>query len=89
MNSHNYLQQNDLESLMKDNDRTDTYMKVTLQNGDMSSGIGLLNIHTIPQANKASKLNEMNMGVDNGDVIGDYCYMNSSTGSVNKQSQLY
>ena len=52
MNSHTYLQQNDLESLMNDNYSIDTDMNDTVYNGDVSSGIGLLNIHTFPQANK-------------------------------------
>ena len=30
-------------------DSIDTYTKYTLQNGDLSIGIGLLNIHTIPK----------------------------------------
>ena len=84
MNSHTNLQKNDLESFMKDNDRIDIYMNDTLQNGDTSSEIGLLNIHTLPQTNELSKLNNMNMSVDNGDVNGDYYYINSSTGSFIK-----
>ena len=47
----------------------------------MGSGIGLLKIHTLPQNNESSKLNEMNTRVDNGDVNSDYCYMNIYTGS--------
>ena len=56
---------------MNDNTRNDTDMNDTLQNGDLSSGIGLLNIHTLPQYNESSDLNEMNMSVDNGDVNGN------------------
>ena len=67
---HNYL-----ESLISYNDMIDTYMNETLHNGDMSTRIGLLNIHTLPQASKSSQLNEMNMSVDNDDVNGDYFYM--------------
>ena len=70
---------------MNDNDRNDTYMDDHLQNGYVSSGIGLLNRHTLPQDNGSNKLNEMNMSAENGDVNGDvnddYCYINSSTGS--------
>ena len=55
-------------------------MNDTLQNGDVSSGIGLLNSHNISQDNESSKLNKMNTSFDNGDVNGDYCYINSSTG---------
>ena len=47
----------------------------------MISGIGLLNSHTLPQENKLSKLNVMNMSVENGDVNDDYCDMNRFTGS--------
>ena len=64
---------------MKENDSIDTDMNETLQNGDVSSGTGLLNGHTIPQDIESIKLNDMNMSVKNGDVNGDYCYMNSST----------
>ena len=53
-----------------------------LPNGYVSSGIGLLNIHTIPQDNLSSKLNVNNTSVDNGDFNGDYCYTNGSTVSV-------
>ena len=52
INSHTDLQQHYLESLMNDNDSIDTDMNDSLQNLDMSSWIGLLTIHTIPQANK-------------------------------------
>ena len=36
---------------MNYNDRNDTDMNDNLQNGDVSSGIGLLNSHTHPQDN--------------------------------------
>ena len=49
MNNHTYLQHNGLESLMNDHDSIDTDMNDTEQNGDVSSGIGLLKIHTLPQ----------------------------------------
>ena len=84
MNSHTGLQQNVLELLMKDNDRIDKDMNETLQNGDVGSIIGLLNSHTLPQDNESSKLNEINIIFDNGYVTGDYCYMNSYTGSESK-----
>ena len=64
---------------MNDNDRIDTYMNDTLQNGDVSSVIGLLKSHTLTQAKKSSKLNDINIIVDNVDDNGDYCYINSST----------
>ena len=50
----------------------------------MSSGIVLLKGHTLPQANKSIKLDDMNMSVYNGDDNSDYCYMYSSTGSMIK-----
>ena len=56
-------------------------MNETLQNGDVSSGIGLLNSHTLPKDKKSSKLNEINMTFENGDINGDYFYMNSFNGS--------
>ena len=52
MNSHKNLQQNDLESFMKDNDCIGTDMNETFHNGYMSSGIGLLNSHNTPQDNE-------------------------------------
>ena len=54
-------------------------MNTNLQNVDMSNGIGLLNSHTLPQDNKSSNLNEMNMSIGNCDVNGGYFYMNIST----------
>ena len=55
----------------------------------MSSGIGLLNSHTLPQYNESSKLNEMNISVYNCDVNGAYCYMNSSTGyDINNHNSI-
>ena len=59
-------------------------MNSNLHNKDVSSVIGLLNIHTLPQDNESSNLNEMNMSVENCDVNGDYCYMNNYTGSESK-----
>ena len=35
----------------------------------------------LTQYNESSKLNEMNMGVENGDVNSGHFYMNISTGS--------
>ena len=39
---------------MNDIDRIDTYMNDTLHNLGVSSAIGLLNSHTLSQANKSS-----------------------------------
>ena len=58
---------------MNDNDRNDTYMNDTLQNEYVSSGIGLLNITTLPQYIESSNLNDMNMNVDNGNIKEYYC----------------
>ena len=69
---------------MNDNYRNDTYMNATLHNEDFSSGIGLLKSHTLLQYNYSSKLNDMNMSVDNGDINGYYFYMNISYGSKSK-----
>ena len=84
MNRHTYSQQNGFEYLMNVNNSNDTYMNDTVQNGDVSSGIGLINIHTLPQDSELSTLNEVNMSVENGDINGDYFYMNGSTGSESK-----
>ena len=70
--------------LINDNDRIDTYIIETLQNGYVSSGIGLLNSHTLHQYNESSNFNDMNMIVDNGGVNVDYLYLNISTGSESK-----
>ena len=48
MNIHTGLQHNGLESLINDNDSTDTNINETLHNGDMIIGIDLLNSHTLP-----------------------------------------
>ena len=74
---------------MNDNDIIDTDMNDTLQNVDVSSGIGLLKSHTLPQNKKSSKINEMNISVGNSDDNGYYCYMNSSTGSIIKNHFFY
>ena len=66
---------------MNDNDRNDTDMNNNLQNGDESSAIGLLNIHSLHPDKKSSNLNDMSISVDNVDGNGDYFYMNSSNGS--------
>ena len=49
MNIHTDLYQNGLESLSNDNDSIDSNTYDTLNNGDVISGIGLLNSHTTPQ----------------------------------------
>ena len=51
MNVHTDSEQNNLVLFMKDNDKIDTGMNETLYNVDMSSVIGLLNSHTLLQAN--------------------------------------
>ena len=65
---------------MNNNDRIDLDMNETLQNGDVSSGIGLLKSQTTLQYEKFVKLNKMNMSVDNDNYNGGHFYMNSSTG---------
>ena len=76
---------------MKNSYINDTVMNANLHNGGVSSGIFLLNSRTVSQDNSSSNLNDINMGVLNGDVNGDYCYMNSYTGSEskNKNSVYY
>ena len=70
--------------MINDNDRNDTYISDTLYNGDVSSWNGLLNIQNISQDNESSNLNEINITVDNVDVNGYYCYINSTNGSESK-----
>ena len=81
MNRHTNLQQNGLKSLMNYIDSNNMDINVTLQNGDVISGIGLLNRHTPHKDNDSSNFNDMNMGAKRFHVNGGYCYMNSSTGS--------
>ena len=74
---------------MNDNDNIETDINETLYKGNVSSEIGLLYSHIFIQSNKSSKLNKMNMSIDNGDINGNYCYMNSSTWSVvNNQNPI-
>ena len=54
-------------------------MNADLQDGDVISGIGLINSHTLYQVNESSNLSEMNLVVENGDVSGVHCYINSDT----------
>ena len=66
---------------MNDNDNNDIDTNYTLHYVYVSSGIGLLNRQTPAQDNESINLNDMNMSVEIGDDNGDYCYVNSSTGS--------
>ena len=45
---------------MNYNDIYDMEINANLQNGDVSSGIGLIKIHTLHQCNIPSNLDEMN-----------------------------
>ena len=65
-------QHNGLKSLMNYNDRDDIDMNTNSQNVYVSSGIGLLNIHTLLRYNESSQLNEINIGVENVDVNGGH-----------------
>ena len=47
MNIRNIFQQNGLKSLISYNDRDDIDMNADLHNVDVSSGISLINIHTL------------------------------------------
>ena len=64
---------------MNYNDIYDMEINANLQNGDVSSGIGLIKIHTLHQCNIPSNLDEMNWSFKNGDFSGGHCYMNSNT----------
>ena len=88
-----------MESFIEYNNSNDSDINETLHNVDVSSVTGLLNSHTLPQPNESSKFNELDISVDNGGFNGDYCYMNSSNGSVirnhnsfyykNKRDEIY
>ena len=64
MNNHTVYQHNGSISLMNYNDRDDSDRNDSLHYGDVSSGVGLINIHALPQHNKSNNLNDMNMGVE-------------------------
>ena len=48
-------------------------------NGDVSSGNGFINRHTISQCNYSSNFKYMDGDIENGDVSGGHGYMNSHT----------
>ena len=50
-----------------------------LNNGDVSSWNGFINIHTISQCNDSSKFKEMYGYVENYDASSGYVYVNSHT----------
>ena len=56
-------QLNGLKYFMNYNNGNDMDMNDNHQNGDVSSGIGLINSHTLPQCNKLSNLNVINWGL--------------------------
>ena len=64
---------------MNSNNRGDMDMNDNLWYRDVSSGIGLIKIHTLTQRNKPSNWNGMKRGFENGDVIGGHCYIYSNT----------
>ena len=65
-------------------------MNDDLQNGCVSSGIGLINSHTLPQCNKWSNSTEINWGVKNINISGGHSYTNSHTPSEAKNhSSVY
>ena len=72
---------------MKYYDRDDMDINSNWNNRDMSIGIGVLNSHNLHQYNKSSNLNEMNMGVENGDANSGHFYMNSANGSESKNQK--
>ena len=79
MNIYISYQLNGLKSFIEYNHMHDMEMNDNIQNGDVSSGIGLTNRHTLPQCNKSIRLNEMNWGSKNSYFSGGPCYMNSHT----------
>ena len=52
--SHNIYQQNGLKPFIDLNNRDNIEMNYELNNGDVSRGIGLINIHTLYQFNESS-----------------------------------
>ena len=47
MNIHTFYEYNGLKSLMNYNDRNDIEINENIWNGDLSSGIDLINSHTL------------------------------------------
>ena len=65
-------------------------MNDNLHNGDVSSEISLINIHTLSQFNESSNLNDMNWDVEDGDVSGGHSYMKIHTLSeANNHNYIY
>ena len=56
----------------------------------MSSGIGLINSHTLSECNKSSYLNDMDGDVENVDASGGHCFMNNHTlYEANNNNSIY
>ena len=73
---------------MNDNDNIDTDINDTYHSVDLIIVIGLLNIHNFPQDNQSSKLDYINMIVENGVDNGHYCYIDISTIYVIKNHNI-
>ena len=55
--------------------RNDIEKNSDLWNGDVSSGICLINSHSLYQFNESSNLNDIIYGVENGAVSGGHFYI--------------
>ena len=53
-------------------------MNADLNNGDFIHLISFINIHTLSQFNESSYFNNMDGGVENGDVSGGHCFYEQS-----------
>ena len=73
---------------MNDYNSIDTNINENLHNGYGISVIGLLNSHTLPPYNQSSKLNEINMSVENVYINCDFCYTNSCNVYVLKNRNI-
>ena len=59
MKSHTVYHHNGLKSLMNYNYSIDSDINANVKNGDMSSGVSLINSHILYHFNESSNLNEM------------------------------
>ena len=74
-NIHTLYQQSGLISLINSNSSEGIEMNDELMNGDMSSGTGLINTHTLSKFNESSYFNDMYCNVENGNVSGGNYFM--------------
>ena len=78
MNLHALYQPNSLKPLINSNSIDNIEMNANLNNGDFIHLISFINIHTLSQFNESSYFNNMDGGVENGDVSSGHCFYEQS-----------